>query len=137
MPVPAGAITAAARWTRAFLYRPGQTQQQWISRLRPLTTPEYLGILSSAGNDEAAPRQMSGEPIGVSAAEGSAIVDVPTDQRALRLELVDNGADGWQIASADDAPTATAEPAQHDGSTAQVGTPDRTSQQPPSTAPSS
>lgn len=105
VPVPAAAITAATRWATAFLYHPGQTTQAWLDRLQPLTTPEYLGLLGSDGNAAAAPRHLVGAATGISAAAGSALVDVPTDQQTLRLELVDNGSAGWQVSAADTAPT--------------------------------
>lgn len=101
-PVPPDAVAAAEVWVRAFLVRPGQSREQWLARLDPLTTDEYLGVLTSEADDEAAPRAITGPATAADGAEGSADVDVPTDRGVVRVQLVaDDGR--WLVAGADPA----------------------------------
>lgn len=109
VPVPPAAVAAARIWAQALLARPGQTQQDWLGRLAPLTTPEFLGILADEAAADNAPRQITGPASEVGAAAGSAVVDVPTDLGALRIDLVAGDTDGvdtgaWLVSGADDHP---------------------------------
>jgi hypothetical protein len=101
-PVPPDATAAAAEWMRAFVVHPGQSREQWLARLEPLTTDEYLGVLASEADDQAAPRAVAGPATAAAGAAGSADVDVPTDQGVVRVQLVEE--DGrWLVAGADPA----------------------------------
>jgi len=101
-PVPPDAVAAAAAWMRAFVVHPGQSREQWLARLDPLTTDEYLGVLGSEADDQAAPRAVTGPASAADGAAGSADVDVPTDQGVVRVQLVEE--DGrWLVAGADPA----------------------------------
>src|SRR4051794_6835290 len=42
-PVSPDAVAVAEAWVRALLVRPGQSREQWLARLDPLTSDEYLG----------------------------------------------------------------------------------------------
>jgi hypothetical protein len=100
--VPPDAIAAAEAWVRAFLVRPGRSREQWLARLDPLTSDEYLGVLASEADDEAAPRAITGPASAAGGAAGSADVDVPTDRGVVRVQLVED--DGrWLVAGADPA----------------------------------
>jgi hypothetical protein len=99
-PVPAEAVATAATWVRAFLVRPGQTREQWLARLDPLTSDEYLGVLATEADDHEAPQVLTGPAAAVDGAAGSADVDVPTDRGVVRVQLVEE--DGrWLVAEAD------------------------------------
>lgn len=98
-PVPADAVTTAEAWMRAFVVRPGQSRVQWLARLDPLTTDEYLGLLESEADDAAAPRAVTGQGMAAGGADGSADVDVPTDQGVVRVAVVQEG-DRWLVADA-------------------------------------
>jgi hypothetical protein len=101
-PVPPDAIAAAEAWVRAFLVRPGQNREQWLARLDPLTSDEYLGVLASEADERAAPRAITGPSSAAGGAAGSADVDVPTDRGVVRVQLVE-GDGRWLVAGADPA----------------------------------
>lgn len=98
-PVPAEAVAAAETWMRAFVVVPGQTRAQWLARLEPLTTDEYLGVLSTEADEAAAPRDVTGRGSAAGGAPGSAEVDVPTDRGAVRVSLVQDGT-RWLVTEA-------------------------------------
>lgn len=101
-PVPPDAVATAEAWVRAFVVHPGQSHEQWLARLDPLTTDEYLGVLESEADDQAAPHAVTGPATAAGGAVGSADVDVPTDQGVVRVQLVED--DGrWLVAGADPA----------------------------------
>lgn len=98
-PVPPDAVATAEAWMRAFVVHPGQSREQWLTRLDPLTTDEYLGLLETEADDTAAPHAVTGRGTAVGGADGSADVDVPTDQGIVRVQLVED--DGrWLVADA-------------------------------------
>ncbi|MGI5126427.1 hypothetical protein ACQEVB_06375 [Pseudonocardia sp. CA-107938] len=100
-PVPPEAVAAAEQWVRAFLVRPGQSRAQWLARLGPLTSDEYLGVLRTEADDQAAPRAVTGAATAADGAPGSADVDVPTDLGAVRVQLVQQEDGRWLVTGVD------------------------------------
>jgi hypothetical protein len=99
---PHAAIDTALRWTRAWVRPPdGTTAQQWLDGLRPLTTPEYLGVLSSVDPSNIPATKVTGEAKAVAAAPQSVRVQVPTDALTLVVVVVDD-AGTWRVADYDE-----------------------------------
>lgn len=98
---PAAALEVAARWSAAWL-RPaeGTTGPQWLTGLRPLTTEEYLGVLSNVDPANIPATRVTGEPHPVQVAARSVQVEVPTDELTLLVLVVDTE-DGWRVAGHD------------------------------------
>jgi hypothetical protein len=98
---PAEALAAAERWARAWV-RPeeGTSSAQWLAGLRPITTEEYLGVLSGVDPQNIPATRVTGEPEAVRVAERSVQVEIPTDALTLRVLVVDTEA-GWRVAGYD------------------------------------
>ncbi len=98
---PAAALAVAARWSAAWIRPPeGTTPQQWLEGLRPLTTEEYLGVLSGVDPQNIPATRVTGEPRAVRVAERSVQAEVPTDTLTLVVLVVDTET-GWRVAGHD------------------------------------
>ncbi|MGI5126480.1 hypothetical protein ACQEVB_06645 [Pseudonocardia sp. CA-107938] len=100
---PPAAVELAQRWTRAWVRPPqGTTAQQWLDGLRPMTTPEYLGVLSSVDPSNIPATRVTGSAHAVSVSPQSVRVQVPTDALTLVVVVVDD-AGTWRVADYDEA----------------------------------
>ncbi len=98
---PSPALSVAARWAAAWVdHPPGTTSEQWIDRLRPFTTEEYLGVLGGVDPANVPASQVTGEPQAVRVAARSVQVQVPTNALTL-VVLVVATEDGWRVAGYD------------------------------------
>ncbi len=98
---PSPALSVAARWAAAWVdHPPGTTSQQWIDRLRPFTTEEYLGVLGGVDPANVPASRVTGEPQAVRVAARSVQVKVPTNSLTL-VVLVVATEDGWRVAGYD------------------------------------
>jgi hypothetical protein len=79
---------------------PGTTSEQWIDRLRPFTTDEYLGVLGGVDPANVPASRVTGEPQAVRVAARSVQVQVPTNSITL-VVLVVATEDGWRVAGYD------------------------------------
>ncbi|WP_214404032.1 hypothetical protein [Pseudonocardia lacus] len=98
---PTEALDAAERWAKAWV-RPAEdtTARQWLDRLRPLTTEEYIGVLSGVDPENVPATRVTGEPEAVRVADRNVQVEVETDAVTLRILVVDTEA-GWRVAGYD------------------------------------
>jgi hypothetical protein len=98
---PAAALSVAARWAAAWVRPPdGTTTQQWLDGLRPTTTDEYIGVLSTVDPGNIPATRVTGEPRPVRVAPRSVQVQVPTDALTLIVLVVDTET-GWRVAGYD------------------------------------
>lgn len=98
---PNTALSVASRWAAAWVdHPPGTTSQQWLARLRPFTTDEYLGVLTGVDPTNVPASKITGEPRPVRVAARSVQVQVPTNTLTL-LVLVVATEDGWRVAGYD------------------------------------
>ncbi|MCO1655390.1 hypothetical protein [Pseudonocardia humida] len=99
--VPPEALDAAERWAKAWV-RPdeGTPARVWLDGLRPLTTEEYLGVLSGVDPENIPATRVTGDPSPVRVAERNVQVEVPTDAVTLRVLVVDTES-GWRVAGYD------------------------------------
>ena len=98
---PGQALSVATRWATAWAdHPPGTTPDQWVARLRPLTTDEYLGVLTAVDPTNVPASRITGEPRAVRVAPRSVQVRIPTDTLTL-VVLVVATEDGWRVAGYD------------------------------------
>ncbi|GAY11057.1 hypothetical protein TOK_5542 [Pseudonocardia sp. N23] len=99
---PQAALAAAASWASAWVDHPaGITTEQWLARLRPWTTDEYLGVLGSVDPGNVPASRVAGPPEATRVSPASVQVRVPTDTITLVLLVVDDGS-GWRVADSDE-----------------------------------
>jgi hypothetical protein len=122
---PPAALNVATKWTEAWVkHPPGTTTATWVNGLRPFTTDEYLGVLTTVDPANVPASRVTGPPRAVAVAPSSVRVDVPTDALTLVVLVVNTGAGSgapgaagaageWRVAGYDRAtPTPPAGPNQ-------------------------
>ncbi|SFQ16328.1 hypothetical protein SAMN05421810_1053 [Amycolatopsis arida] len=101
-PTPAApdpdAMRVARQWAEAWVHHPeGMTTEQWLDNLRPLTTPEYLPVMSTVELSNIPAGKVTGEPVATMSYTSSVEVEVPTDGPTLSITVVRTDA-GWRVA---------------------------------------
>lgn len=86
----------AQRWVN---HPPGTSQQQWLDRLRPLTTDEWITQMQSI-DLTTVPTAITGPPQPVSSTASSIQLRLPTNQGDVRVSLVSTP-QGWRVAEYD------------------------------------
>ncbi|GAA0533307.1 hypothetical protein GCM10011581_18240 [Saccharopolyspora subtropica] len=98
-PDPAGLAVVEA-WGRAWVDHPvGADRQQWLDKLRPYTTEEFLTEMATVDPANAG-NVITGSASALSATEGSMVVRLPTDIGTLRV-IVNRTPAGWRVAQYD------------------------------------
>ena len=108
---PPAALSVATRWTRAWARHPaGTTTQAWIDGLKPYTTDEYLGVLSSVDPSNVPGNRVTGPAKPILVARDSIRVEIPTDAVDLVVLVVNTANPGapqdWKVAGYDRASAA-------------------------------
>jgi hypothetical protein len=99
---PRAALTAATRWTEAWARHPaGATTQSWVNGLRPYTTDEYLGVLSTVDPSNVPASRVTGPARAVLVSPRSVRVQVPTDAVNLVVLVVNTEGTQWKVAGYD------------------------------------
>lgn len=102
---PPAALNVAARWTKAWAHHPpGTTTASWVAGLRPYTTEEYLGVLSTVDPANVPATTVTGPARATVVAPSSVRVQVPTDAVNLVVLVVNTGGE-WRVAGYDRAET--------------------------------
>ncbi|GAA4613954.1 hypothetical protein [Saccharopolyspora hordei] len=98
-PDPAG-LAVVEEWGKAWVDHPvGVDQQQWLAKLRPVTTDEFLTEMASVDPANAG-NVITGAATAISATEGAMVVRLPTDIGVLQVTVVRTEA-GWRVAQYD------------------------------------
>jgi hypothetical protein len=98
---PSEALVAVERWSRAWVRPPaGISDRQWLDNLRPLTTDQYLGVLSAVDPQNIPATEVTGRATAVRVADRSVQAEVPTDALTLRVLVVETE-QGWRVAGYD------------------------------------
>ncbi|MEV0088179.1 hypothetical protein [Saccharopolyspora sp. NPDC050642] len=98
-PDPAG-LVVVEQWGKAWVDHPvGADRQQWLAKLRPYTTDEFLTEMSSVDPSNAG-NVITGAASAVSSTSGSMVVRLPTDIGALAVTVNKTPA-GWRVAQYD------------------------------------
>ncbi|MBP2473883.1 cytoskeletal protein RodZ [Crossiella equi] len=95
----AEALAVAENWGKAWVDHPeGITNQQWLEKLKPFTTDEYLGQLASVDPGMVPSTKVTGKPTSLGATTSSVDVKLPTDKIVLRITVISTNV-GWRVAS--------------------------------------
>jgi hypothetical protein len=86
----------ATQWVN---HPPGTSQQQWLDRLRPFTTDEWIAFMRSI-DLATVPTTITGSPRPVSSTATSMQVRLPTNQGDVVVSLV-NTPQGWRVTEYD------------------------------------
>ncbi len=98
---PATALQVATQWTNAWVtHPPGTTAEQWLDRLRPYTTDEYLVVLGGVDPANVPATRVTGQAKAVRYSPKSVQVELPTDAVTLVVLVIEEPA-GWKVAGHD------------------------------------
>lgn len=97
-PDPAGLAVVDA-WGRQWVeHPPGTTNGQWLNRLRPYTTDEFITQMTSIDPANVPANAVTGPVTAISSTETAMRVRLPTDAGIVEVRVVDSG-QGWRVAN--------------------------------------
>jgi hypothetical protein len=97
------AVRVAKEWAAAWVdHPPGITSAQWLEKLKPFTTEEYLPVMSSVDPANIPATKVTGEPVAGTSYTSSVQLTIPTDGPKLAITVVSTNA-GWRVADYDQA----------------------------------
>jgi len=97
------AIRVAKEWAAAWVNHPaGITSEQWLAKLKPFTTEEYLPVMASVDPANVPATKVTGEPQVGTSYTSSLQLTIPTDGPKLSITVVNTNA-GWRVADYDQA----------------------------------
>lgn len=97
------AVRVAKEWAAAWVDHPaGITSEQWLEKLKPFTTEEYLPVMSSVDPANIRATKVTGEPVVGTSYTSSVQLTIPTDGPKLAITVVNTNA-GWRVADYDEA----------------------------------
>jgi hypothetical protein len=98
-PDPAG-LAVVEQWGKAWVDHPvGADRQQWLNKLRPYTTDEFITEMASVDPSNAG-NVITGAATAVNSTAGSMVVRLPTDIGPLSVTVNKTPA-GWRVAQYD------------------------------------
>jgi hypothetical protein len=97
------AVRIAKEWAAAWVDHPaGITSDQWLAKLKPFTTEEYLPVMASVDPANIPATKVTGEPVVGTSYTSSVQLTIPTDGPKLAITVVNTNA-GWRVADYDQA----------------------------------
>ena len=97
------AIRVAKEWAAAWVNHPaGITSEQWLAKLKPFTTEEYLPQMATVDPSNIPATKVTGEPVVGTSYPSSVQLTIPTDGPKLAITVVSTNA-GWRVADYDQA----------------------------------
>ncbi|MEV7041333.1 hypothetical protein [Amycolatopsis sp. NPDC051061] len=97
------AVRVAKQWAAAWVDHPaGITSEQWLAKLKPFTTEEYLPVMGSVDPANIPATKVTGEPVVGTSYTSSVQLTIPTDGPKLAITVVNTNA-GWRVADYDQA----------------------------------
>ncbi|MEU3275329.1 hypothetical protein ABZ639_31135 [Saccharomonospora sp. NPDC006951] len=95
------ALNVAEEWAAAWVDHPqGTTIDEWLERLRPLTTEEYLPLMRSVDLANVSATRVTGKPKATESFTSSVKAEVPTDGPTLSITVIKTDA-GWRVSRYD------------------------------------
>ncbi|RCW40692.1 hypothetical protein DFQ14_11016 [Halopolyspora algeriensis] len=96
-PDPAGLAVVDA-WGRQWVkHPPGTDSGEWLDRLRPYTTAEFITVMASIDPANVAATEVTGSPEATTSTATAMKVRLPTDAGAIRVRVTATP-DGWRVA---------------------------------------
>ncbi|WP_026426186.1 hypothetical protein [Actinokineospora inagensis] len=92
------ALDTVSKWAERWVDHPaGITAKDWLDRLRPFTTEEYIGVMATIDPANIPATKVTG-PVRAGVASAKSVdVEVPTDSGTLHVTVIDTGK-GWKVA---------------------------------------
>ncbi|GAA3063163.1 hypothetical protein [Actinokineospora globicatena] len=92
------ALEAVTKWAELWVDHPaGITGKDWLERLRPYTTEEYLGVMGTVDPANIKATKVTGPVRAETSYAKSVEAEVPTNDRPLHVTVIDTG-QGWKVA---------------------------------------
>lgn len=99
-PNPAG-LSEAQVWAQQWVnHPPGTPKQQWMDRLRPHTTEEFLPVMDSVDPANVPATAVTGPPSAMESTATSMDVRLPTNSGDLKIQVISTP-QGWRVAGYD------------------------------------
>lgn len=96
-PDPAGLAVVDA-WGRQWVeHPPGTVAREWLDRLRPYTTDEFLTVMSSVAPSNVPATAVTGPPAAIESTTSAMKVRLPTDAGTIRVQVTQTP-EGWRVA---------------------------------------
>lgn len=96
-------LTVVREWGERWTNHPaGLTAKQWLDRLRPYTTDEFITVMSTVDPVNVPATKVTGPPVPRESTKTSMRVVLPTDGGKLRIHVV-RTSEGWRVAGYDKA----------------------------------
>ncbi len=100
---PAAAIAVGLEWAKAWSHHPeGLTREQWLIKLAPLTTEEFLPQLETVDLAKIPASTVTGPPEASHVTARAVDLYVPTDTVRLHLTVIATPA-GWRVSELSEA----------------------------------
>ncbi|SES43586.1 hypothetical protein [Actinokineospora terrae] len=95
---PPQALEAVTKWAERWVDHPsGISGKDWLERLRPYTTEEYLGVMGSIDPANIKATRVTGTVRAETSYAKSVEAEVPTDAGPVHVTVIDTG-QGWKVA---------------------------------------
>lgn len=99
-PSPEG-LEVVRQWGGRWVDHPeGTTQREWLEKLRPYTTEEFMGVMSTVEPANVTATELTGQPQPKNSTNTSMRVLLPTNGSTLRVHVV-RTVEGWRVAGYD------------------------------------
>ncbi|GLZ43690.1 hypothetical protein [Actinokineospora sp. NBRC 105648] len=98
---PAQALDTVTKWAERWVDHPeGVTAQDWLDRLRPFTTEEYMAVMAKVEPANVPATKVTGPARAAVSFAKSVEAEVSTDKGTLHVTVIDTGR-GWKVADYD------------------------------------
>ncbi|MBA8825545.1 hypothetical protein FHX42_002896 [Saccharopolyspora lacisalsi] len=97
-PNPDGLATVEAWGKQWIKHAPGTTSSQWLERLKPYTTPEFITQMATINPANIAATKITGPVTATSSTATAMRVRLPTDAGVIEVRVVDTD-QGWRVAN--------------------------------------
>ncbi len=97
-PNPEGLATVETWGKQWVKHESGTTSSQWLERLKPYTTPEFLTQMATVDPSNIAATRVTGQVTATSSTATAMRVRLPTDAGVIEVRVIDTD-QGWRVAN--------------------------------------